>query len=176
MPVPRVIRRMSNSPVEIRISYDPARVSGRLILLGNPSSSVWDRLRGRALADQTDSVITDHVIEVPWPKVLGILREYGSRQQQKNLNFRFVPRPIRGPTNREVFDRGSSCNSGAEGGRNSGKMGRYPLQTAKVGVYEGALSSFFSCEILKGYSRSPTARISLYLGQEKPPSHWRSAY
>ena len=36
-------------------------------------------------------VITDRSIEVPWSKVLGILREYGSRQQQKNLNFRFVP-------------------------------------------------------------------------------------
>jgi hypothetical protein len=52
---------------------------------------VWDRLRSRAITDQTDATLTDSTIDVPWPKVLGILRDFGSRAQQQALGFRFAP-------------------------------------------------------------------------------------
>ena len=52
---------------------------------------MWDRLRSRAITDQSDATLTDSTIDVSWPKVLGILRDFGSRAQQQALGFRFAP-------------------------------------------------------------------------------------
>jgi SNF2 family DNA or RNA helicase len=35
--------------------------------------------------------VTENVVEMPWPEVLRILREYGTRETQQTLNFRFAP-------------------------------------------------------------------------------------
>ncbi len=79
------------APFQILVTYDPVRLTGRLTVRVATTSSVWDRLRARAVADQADATVTDNTIELPWPKVLGILRDFGSRQQQQSLGFRFVP-------------------------------------------------------------------------------------
>ena len=36
-------------------------------------------------------LVTEGSIELPWPKVLGLLRDFGSRAQQQTLGFRFQP-------------------------------------------------------------------------------------
>lgn len=82
---------MIDSPITIKITYNPVRLTGRLERHGKTINSIWDRLRIRALGDQIDASVTDATIELAWPKVLGILRDFGSRQQQQTLNFRFAP-------------------------------------------------------------------------------------
>ena len=82
---------MADAPLQITISYDRVRLTGRFTRQGDSTSSVWDRLRSRAIADQSDATLTDSTIDVSWPKVLGILRDFGGRAQQQTLGFRFVP-------------------------------------------------------------------------------------
>lgn len=82
---------MSGALDNITITYDPVRITGRLARHGTGSSSIWERLRARAVTDQAEATLTEQSIELPWPKVLSILRDFGSRAQQQNLQFRFVP-------------------------------------------------------------------------------------
>jgi SNF2 family DNA or RNA helicase len=73
----------------ITINYDPVRVVGRLALTGIPSSSIWSRLVSRAIDDPDGRQLSDREVEVPWPAVLGVLRDFGTKAQQQALNFRF---------------------------------------------------------------------------------------
>ena len=82
---------MTDAPLQITISYDRVRLTGRFTRQGGSASSVWDRLRSRAITDQSDATLTDSTIDVSWPKVLGILRDFGGRAQQQALGFRFAP-------------------------------------------------------------------------------------
>ncbi len=77
--------------LQIAIRYDPVRLTGRLERRGDSTSSAWDRIRSRAISDQADATLTDTTIELSWPKLLGILRDFGGRAQQQALGFRFVP-------------------------------------------------------------------------------------
>jgi SNF2 family DNA or RNA helicase len=82
---------MSPAPVSIVIIYNPILLSGRLERVGESTSSIWERLQARAVADQSNAVLTDTSIELAWPKILGIIRDFGTRSQQQSLNFRFTP-------------------------------------------------------------------------------------
>lgn len=82
---------MTNAPLQIAISYDRVRLTGRFTRKGDSASSVWDRLRARAIGDQTDATLTESTIDVSWSNVLGILRDFGGRAQQQALGFRFAP-------------------------------------------------------------------------------------
>ncbi len=81
------------APLAISISYDPVRLSGRLER-GDVTapSSAWDRFKARAVSTIGQVNVSDTVIEMPWPEILGILREYGTRQAQESLGFRFAPK------------------------------------------------------------------------------------
>lgn len=82
---------MTDAYLPIVITYDPVRIAGRLERRGASASSIWDRLRARAIADQSDAVLAEDSIEMAWPKLLGVLRDFGSRAQQRSLGFRFQP-------------------------------------------------------------------------------------
>lgn len=82
---------MSSEPQKITIAYDPIRLSGKLECIDSGRSSVWDRLKAKALALPSPGIVSDERIELAWPDVLGILREYGTKESQQALNFRFVP-------------------------------------------------------------------------------------
>lgn len=73
----------------IRVEYDPVRLAGRLTLVGIPDSSIWDRLRTRTVETADARELSDSQLELPWPAVLGILRDFGTRQQQQTFGFRF---------------------------------------------------------------------------------------
>lgn len=73
----------------ITIEYEPSRVAGRLRLAGQPSSLIWERLRARAIEDQNGRELSGTELECPWPTVLDILREFGTKQQQQTFGFRF---------------------------------------------------------------------------------------
>lgn len=73
----------------VAIEYDPIRISGRLTLVGQPSSSIWTRLVSRAIDDPDGRQLSEDQIELPWPSVLGLLRDFGTKAQQQTFGFRF---------------------------------------------------------------------------------------
>jgi SNF2 family DNA or RNA helicase len=83
---------MSESSVDlpvIVVDYDPVRVTGRLTLIGSAQSTIWDRIKLRVLTEADSRLLTETQIEMPWSAVLSLLREFGSREQQSALRFRF---------------------------------------------------------------------------------------
>lgn len=80
---------MTDGPVGIGISYDPGRLTGKLNLLGTPTNAIWDRLQQSAVSSGSDYSLEGNSIELPWPAILTLIREYG--RLQTPLNFRFRP-------------------------------------------------------------------------------------
>jgi hypothetical protein len=70
---------MTHAPLSITVSYNPVMLSGRLERLGEASSSIWERLQARAVSDQPNAILTEAAIELAWPKILGIIRDFGTR-------------------------------------------------------------------------------------------------
>jgi SNF2 family DNA or RNA helicase len=80
---------VATGPVSIVITYDPAQLTGKLVLQGTPENSVWDRLQQAAINSGSEYGLQGKSIELPWPGILNLVREFG--RQQKTLNFRFHP-------------------------------------------------------------------------------------
>lgn len=88
------------TPTPIAITYDPEQLTGKLVLQGTPENSIWDRLQQAAVNAGTEYSLQGNTIELPWPAILGLIREYG--RQQKTLNFRF--RPAEGEAKQRIDD------------------------------------------------------------------------
>jgi hypothetical protein len=84
-----VTATVTDAPIPIAITYDPAQLTGKLVLQGTPENSIWDRLQQAAVNAGTEYSLQGNTIELPWPAILGLIREFG--RQQKTLNFRFRP-------------------------------------------------------------------------------------
>jgi len=79
------------APLKISISYDADRVRGILHKEGNDAaSSIWERLNAK-LTSNPDVRFSLDGLSLPWPELLGIVREFGSASTQRSLNFRFRP-------------------------------------------------------------------------------------
>ncbi|HBO4407039.1 DEAD/DEAH box helicase [Pseudomonas aeruginosa] len=82
---------MALPPSELTIEYDPVRIIGRIKRNDQKTDSpIWERLRAH-FAGRSDVLTTPLAIEMPWPDILGVIREFGSRSTQQSLNFRFRP-------------------------------------------------------------------------------------
>lgn len=82
---------MAPSPSELTIEYDPVRIVGCITRPDQESDSpIWERLRAH-FAGRPDVLTSPFKIEMPWPDILGVIREFGSRSNQQSLNFRFRP-------------------------------------------------------------------------------------
>lgn len=78
-------------PLEIGIDYDPTRIRGTISKRGDEDGSpIWERLKARFSA-QADAILLNDMIDLPWPEVLGVIREFGSANTQKTLGFKFAP-------------------------------------------------------------------------------------
>lgn len=73
----------------VLIEYDPVRVTGRLTIQGALDASIWDRIKLKLLSSGESRQTAADQVEMPWPSVLAVLREYGTREQQNALRFRF---------------------------------------------------------------------------------------
>src|SRR5262245_48591855 len=82
---------MSAEPLQITVSYDPIRLSGVLERTSDADSTAWERIRAQVFADQSVLSSSDSRLELAWPDTLSLLRDFGSKAQQRELNFRFVP-------------------------------------------------------------------------------------
>lgn len=77
--------------LEIAIDYDPTRVRGIISKQGNEGGSpIWERLKAR-FASNSDVLNFGDTMDMPWPEVLGVIREFGSASVQNALNFRLIP-------------------------------------------------------------------------------------
>lgn len=78
-------------PLEIDIDYDPTRIRGTIAKRGDEEGSpIWERLKARFSA-HADVILLNDMIDLPWPEVLGVIREFGSANTQKTLGFKFAP-------------------------------------------------------------------------------------
>ncbi len=80
---------MNDAPVTVAIGYDAGRLTGKLKLDGAPHNAVWTRLEQFAISSGAEYELTGTTIELPWPAILNLVREFG--RQQRSLNFRFRP-------------------------------------------------------------------------------------
>jgi SNF2-related domain len=78
-----------NESPAIIVDYDPVRLTGRMSIVGSPQSAIWARLRTRTMEDSDGRELADGELEMPWPSVLGILHDFGTKQQQQAFGFRF---------------------------------------------------------------------------------------
>ena len=82
---------MTAAPLQITINYDPVRLTAIFVRGADGDSTAWERLRARVLIDKLDFSSEQDRLELPWTDALGLLRDFGSSSQQKDLNFRFAP-------------------------------------------------------------------------------------
>lgn len=81
-----------NQPtLHIVVRYDDENRRGVLSVETPTGNTVWERLKQSASAAGNDVRITERAIAISWPNVLDLLRDYGSRDQQRAYNFRFKP-------------------------------------------------------------------------------------
>ncbi len=71
----------------IEVDYDPARLTGTLTNKGDPTTTLWDRIRQSA-ASNDDFSLRDNAIRLPWPGVLSLLREFGPLQKKRGFRLR----------------------------------------------------------------------------------------
>src|SRR3546814_2077495 len=81
----------AQEPLHIVVRYDDQNRRGVLLVEAPTGNTVWERLKQSASVIGSDARITELAIELSWPSVLDILRDYGTRDQQRAYNFRFKP-------------------------------------------------------------------------------------
>lgn len=81
------------NPLAIAIKYRPENRRGVLQIDAPTQNTVWERLRQSASTLGADARITECSVEMAWPGVLDILRDYGTKDQQRHYNFRFKADP-----------------------------------------------------------------------------------
>jgi hypothetical protein len=73
------------------ITYDKDRISGTFSAEPSLTSSIFDRLRLRAIELNMDPSVDTLSMSVSWPDALTLIREFGTKAFQTSLGFRFVP-------------------------------------------------------------------------------------
>lgn len=84
-------------PVGITIQYRAGNVGCLAIAPEDAVAPIWPRIRALVVANDVDAKITSTSIQLAWPEVLNIVREFGSKPVQRGLNFRFRPDPSAAP-------------------------------------------------------------------------------
>lgn len=78
-------------PVPVEIIYNDNH-SGSFIVPPNAlGSPIWARLKLAIRTKRLDHTVEDNLINLSWTDALGVVRELGSKANQKSLNFRFKP-------------------------------------------------------------------------------------
>lgn len=79
------------SPLAVAIIYDSVRRRGVLQISAPTRNTAWERLKHAASNLGGDARISDNTIDLSWAGILDIVRDFGTRDQQLALNFRFRP-------------------------------------------------------------------------------------
>lgn len=82
---------MSAAPTSVVIRYNADHTGSFLVPENALDKPIWTRLKLAIRTKKYDHKLTDGVISVSWPNTLDVVRELGSKANQKNLQFRFRP-------------------------------------------------------------------------------------
>ncbi|MEX0604455.1 MAG: DEAD/DEAH box helicase [Marinobacter sp.] len=85
---------MREIPTTVIIRYNEDH-SGTLSLQGDAlETAIWARLKLSIRTKRLDHTISEGEINLSWPDTLGVVRELGSKSNQKSLHFRFRPEGV----------------------------------------------------------------------------------
>lgn len=82
---------MSETPTAVVVCYNEDHSGTLSVPAGALETPVWTRLKLAIRTKKIDHTISGGDIRLSWPDTLGVVRELGSRVNQKSLNFRFLP-------------------------------------------------------------------------------------
>lgn len=80
-----------SDPIGITIEYNPGGLGRLVIAQEDAVAPIWLRIRTLVVSNDLDGTISTTSIQLPWPEVLNIIREFGSKDTQRTFNFRFRP-------------------------------------------------------------------------------------
>lgn len=82
---------MSQNPISITLRYNVDHSGSIFVPPDALDSSIWARLKLAIRTKKLDHTIIGGQINLSWPDTLGVVRELGSKANQKSLHFRFQP-------------------------------------------------------------------------------------
>ena len=82
---------MNDSPTPVSVRYNPDHTGTFSVPDDGLETPIWSRLKLAIRTKKLDHAITAGEINLSWPDTLGVVRELGSKANQKNLHFRFKP-------------------------------------------------------------------------------------
>jgi SNF2 family DNA or RNA helicase len=78
-------------PVDIAVEYIVENIGRFVVAAEYASTPIWSRIRALVVSSNLEATITQTAVQLAWPDVLNIVREFGSKTTQRALNFRFRP-------------------------------------------------------------------------------------
>ena len=82
---------MSETPTSVVVRYNEDHSGTLSVSAMALETPVWARLKLAIRTKKIDHTISGGNISLSWSDTLGVVRELGSKANQKNLNFRFLP-------------------------------------------------------------------------------------
>lgn len=86
-----MLKAQATPVLDIAVSYNGDSRDGAFKIAEPTTNTIWTRLKQSAMAFGADTRIGELRIELSWPSLLEVLREYGTKEQQRSLGFRFRP-------------------------------------------------------------------------------------
>lgn len=82
---------MSDSPTVVYVRYNADHTGTFSVREDALETPIWSRLKLAIRTKKLDHTLAGGEINISWPDTLGVVRELGSKANQKSLNFRFRP-------------------------------------------------------------------------------------
>lgn len=82
---------MSDSPTAVTVRYNADHTGTFSVPEDELETPIWSRLKLAIRTKKLDHTVAGGDINLSWPDALGVVRELGSKANQKSLNFRFRP-------------------------------------------------------------------------------------
>ena len=82
---------MSDSPTAVSVRYNADHTGTLSVPEDALETPIWSRLKLAIRTKKLDHTLSGNEINLSWPDTLGVVRELGSKANQKSLHFRFRP-------------------------------------------------------------------------------------
>ena len=82
---------MSDAPTAVSVRYNPDHTGTLSVPEDALETPIWSRLKLAIRTKKLDHTLAGSEINLSWPDTLGVVRELGSKANQKSLHFRFRP-------------------------------------------------------------------------------------
>jgi SNF2 family DNA or RNA helicase len=82
---------VNDSPTAVSIRYNADHTGTFFVPEDALETAIWSRLKLAIRTKKLDHTLSESEINLSWPDTLGVVRELGSKANQKSLHFRFRP-------------------------------------------------------------------------------------